>query len=481
MRRSLPWPAVLAGLYAVAVAARLALLDGPLFGDESAHYAVARGWGRDPSNVSPEYGLNEALWWQRPLFSLLLAPGAAAGLLAYRIEHALLAALLPVAVAEVVRKAGARPLLAAGAGLAVALHPTFVLWGARAFPDSLMAVLALLALRAHQSGRPLATAALFVAAAWVKESALPLAAGLLLWTAWSARRRGEVVLWPLQLDRASTGLLGAVLLGALPLAYASIVLDAPLPGWSGAPFAAAGAAGLVVTAWLLVPVLAGLLWPRSRPYSLAALSFPAVALVYAALGQGLEAWSIVAPAALTVVGAAVALEEAGGHAHGAVRASGRAATAALAAILVVLVVVPNTVLAKEVAAPAQPPPASLGQLAAELHGDALADAVAAIRDDQWDVVFLVDVGWYHVDHPFAQRAEAVGWSYTGVSIPLEEWSRAVEGSSVTVLATTDRPLNAALRSTYADCVQAVAGGFVVIEGTLCPGRGAALRRALEGA
>jgi hypothetical protein len=468
----------MAGLWGVAAAVRLTLLDGPLFGDESAHYAVARGWGDDPSNVYPEYGLNEALWWQRPLFSLLLAPGAAVGLLAYRVEHALLAALLPLAVASVVRKAGARPLLAAGAGLAVALHPTFVLWGARAFPDSIMATLALAGLRAHQSGRPLATAALFAAAAWTKEAALPLAAGLLAWATWTARRRGEAVLWPLRLDRASTGLLGAVLLGALPTAYTAVVLDSPLPGWSGAPFAATGAAGLVVTAWLLVPVVAGLAWPRSRPYSLAALAFAAAALAHAALGHGLAAWSVVAPAALTVVGAAIALDEAGRHASGAVRASGRAATAALAVALLVLAAVPNTVLAKEVAAPAGRPPASLGQLSGELHGDALADAVAAIRDDQWDVVFLVDVGWYHVDHPFAQRAGAVGWSYTGVSIPLDEWTRAVEGSSVTVLATTDRPLNVALRSTYADCVQANPGGFLVIDGPLCPGRGAQLRQAL---
>lgn len=474
----MPWPAILAGLWAVAAAARLALLDGPLYGDESAHYAVSRGWGSDPDNVTPDYELNGALWWQRPLFSMLLAPGAAFGLDGYRIEHALLAALLPVLVAEVARKAGVRPLLAAGAGLAVALHPFFVLWGARVFPDAMMAALVLAGLRAHQARRPLAAAGLLLAAVWVKETAAVALLALLAWTLWSGRRAGDVDLWPMRLDRPSTALLFACVLAPLPLAHAILDVGGRLPGWSSTPLSWAHGSGFFLTAWIAVPVLAGLAWRRSRPFSLLALAYPAFYVAYAVLGHGVEFWYLVLPAALSVLAAAVALEVAARHASASVRASGKAAAAGLALILAILILVPSTLGAKDLASPGAPPPASLAQLSDQLQGDDLADVVAAIRADQWAVVFLVDPGWFHVDHPFAERAGALGWAYTTVNIPLGEWTYAVEGSDVTVLMKVGRPLNEALREAYADCIQYEDATYVLIEGPRCLGRGDQLREAL---
>lgn len=472
------WPAALAAVWALAAALRLALLDGPLYGDESAHYAVARGWGDDPDNVTPAYALNEALWWQRPLFSVLLWPGAALGLAAYRVEHALLAALLPVLAAEVARKAGAGPVLALGAGLALAVHPDLVLWGSRVFPDSIMAALVLGGIRAHQSQRPLAAAGLLLAAVWTKETAFVALASLLAWSLWTGRRSGTVDLWPLRLDRRATALLGAALLAPLPLAHAVINVGGRVPGWSTTPLAAAHLDGLFLTAWLLVPIAAGLAWRRSRPYALAALAYPAFYVAYGSLGHGVERWYLVLPAALAALAAAVALGEAARQAAPSVRAAGRGVAAALAVLLLATALVPDTLAPKQAVAPASPPAASLGQLGAALRGDPLEDAVAAVREGQWGVVFLVDVPWFHVHHPFAERAGAVGWSYTGVSIPLAEWAHAVEGSDVTVLLKVDRPFNLALREAYADCVQHEDAQYVLLEGPRCPDRLEALREAL---
>lgn len=480
MQRRLRWPLGLAAIGVVAAAARLALLDGPVYGDEGVHFAVARHWGADPDNVVPAYRMNGWLWVQRPLFSLLLAPGAALGLAAYRVEHALLACLVPVLGASLVRAAGARPGLAVGAGVVLAIEPLFVLWGARAFPDSLMTVLALAGLRLHVARRPAAAAATLLAAVWVKESASVLLVGLLAWSLLQAWRNREASLWPLRLDRRATALLGACLLAPWPLALGLLRLEGRMPGWSTTPFGLGETGGLFVTAWLLLPILAGLAWTKSRPWCLLALLYPAFYLTYARLGHGVEAWYLVLPAALAVVAAAIALDQAAGHARPAIRSAGRVAVPATALLLALVAFVPAAWPGKAWVTPGVGPQASLPELGAGLQGDDLADAVAALQPDHWEVVFLVDVGWFHVHEPFATRAGAVGWSYTGVDIPLGEWTYAVENTNVTVLYKVERAVNLALRETYADCVLYENTSYVLIEGGSCTGRESMFRSAVEG-
>lgn len=470
-------------LFGLAAALRLALVDGPLFGDEAVHYAVARHWGADPANVHPPYRLNEALWWQRPVFSLLLAPGAALGLPAYRIEHALVASLLPVLVLAVARKAGVRDLLAVPAAVATAVHPALVLWGSRAVPDAAMAVLALAGILAHQARRPLAAGALLLAAAWTKETGALVLLGLLAWAVWTGRAAGAVRLWPLELDRPSTALVGAALLAPLPAAYAVLALGGRIAGWH-APLPPSGLPTLLASAWLLAPLLAGLALRRSRPWS--ALALAGVGLAAAAMRAGLaaEPSSVVLPVTLGVLASAIALDALLRSPRSAAPTARRAAQAtsvALAACLVLVALVPPSHPAGALAAPGAPADSpALPQLPGRLRGDPLAGALAALGPDEWSVVLLVDPEWYHVHHPFAARAGFVGWAYTTVALPPADWAHAVEGSTATVLQKVDRPLSHALRATYADCLLYEDARYAVFAGDGCAGRTGRLQSELTG-
>ncbi|HEX2066910.1 MAG TPA: hypothetical protein VHI93_08875, partial [Candidatus Thermoplasmatota archaeon] len=146
--RASPWlPA--AAAYALALAARAWLLDAPVYGDEAAHFYVARHLGASPANLVPDLGVPQWLFWQRPLFSLLLWPGAALSFEGYRIWHILLSSLLAPLAMAVVAQAGGRRVPQWTAGVAAALLPGLVGWGVRVFPDSLMATLFLGAVWLH--------------------------------------------------------------------------------------------------------------------------------------------------------------------------------------------------------------------------------------------------------------------------------------------------------------------------------------------
>jgi hypothetical protein len=116
---------------------------------------------------------------------------------------------------------------------------------------------------------------------------------------------------------------------------------------------------------------------------------------------------------------------------------------------------------------------------AAVAGDGLGGVRDALGPAPWGSVLLVDVDWRLVPHPFADHAGLVGWSYTTVAIPLDEWVHAVEGSGHTVLAKEGRPLNAALRSAYAECVVHEDARYVVLDGACTPGHGDAFRAQME--
>lgn len=458
---------------------RLMLLDGPIYGDEAVQYAMSRHWGADPVNVEPVYDLNGPLWWQRVMFPVVLSPGAALGIAAFRVEHALLASLLPVLAAGLLRQAGVRPLLAAGTGVAVAIHPTFVLWGARVFPDTLMACFVLAGLWAHVARRPILAALLLLAAVWTKEMAGLALLGLLVWTAMRGRRAGTVRLWPVELDRPATALAGACLLAPWPLVYAVLGLDGRMPGWSRMPLEWSHVSGVLASEWLIVPIVAGLFWPRSRPWSILSLAYALFYVMYGLTGRGVEAWYFVLPAALALLASAVALDTAARHSKFSVRSAGQVGAAFGLTVILVLAAVPHTVAAKQAATPLAPTFTSLPQLDDLLQGDHLMQTVSSIEGDQWGLVLIIDVGWFNVHYPFAERADMVQWHYTDADRPIEQWAADVEGAGATVVLKFEGPLNRAIRATYTDCVQFENGSYVVIDGSNCPGRAARLQAEFE--
>src|SRR5207302_6858521 len=117
------------------------------------------------------------------------------------------------------------------------LHPWMAAWGARAFPDSLMAAFVLGGLLAHARGKLPLGAALFVGAVWTKETGIVALAAVGGWTLWKAIAARHAGLWPLRLDRPSTAYFGAALLAPAPLVGSLLLLGARMPGWSTTPLA----------------------------------------------------------------------------------------------------------------------------------------------------------------------------------------------------------------------------------------------------
>jgi hypothetical protein len=464
-------------LFALAWALRLVPLGSDPYGDEAAHYYVARHFGAAPANITPPEDI-AYLFWQRPLFSLLLGPGAQVSFAAYRILHAAVAALLPVLVAGLLGRLGVRRPLACGAGLAVAVTPTFVLWGSRAFPDSLMAALALAGIWAYVAGRPLGAALLLLGASWVKETAIPLA--VLLWVValWRGHRRGEAGIYPLRLDRQATAMLAAVALAPLPLVVSVGLLGGRPPGWSTSAMGWPQLDGFFLSSWLLLPVLAGLLWPRTRRWSLLALAYPLGYTAYQALlHRGIEGWYLVLPQALVLVSCALVAEEVLRRLGPARRRTAWAAPVAMALLLLALVALPHGA-AKQWTAPASP--SSTESLPAMLERTASAhdqqDAVRALGPRPWEGLFVVDAGWFFILHPFSEGAARLGWAYSETAHDLAPWVKAIEQDATRVVVERhDLPLNQAIRDTYRDCTVAQNPTYTVLEGRRCAGRSDALR------
>jgi hypothetical protein len=460
-----PW-LPLAGLYVAALAVRSLLVGAQPNGDEAAHYYVARTFGGYPAGLEPAMPeFTRALFWQRPLFSLLLAPFAwSFG--AYQAAHAALASLLPVLAVLLARRAGAGR-LAWAAGLLLAFHPTLVLWGVRVFPDSLMAVLALGGILAGRE-RPLLSAALLVAATWTKETGAVALAAMAGWSLWLAVRSGEAGLWPLRLDRPATAYAGALLLAPLPLLYAVMGLGGRAPGWSQRPFDVGVLDTVLLSAWLLLPLAAGLAQRAARPWCLLALAPTAFYVAYSLAGRGVEAWYAVLPASLAAVACSAALAPLARRAVAAApwRPPGPARSA-VAALLLLPLALPSGLLTPLSATEPEPLPDLVA--AARTQRD-LERTVAEVAARQPQTLFLADVGWFYALHPFGEMAPRVSYGLTEFSREPEPWARLVERSNVTVLARDRWPLNLALAEVYADCVVAQHGPYLVIEGAACPGR-----------
>lgn len=477
---SSPWSLGLLALWFAAFLVRGLSIGAQAYGDEAAHYYVSRSWGAEPEEVFPGWPFGSWLWLQRPLFSLLLWPGAVAGFTGYRLWHIAIASTLPVLVAALARRAGAAPWIALGAGSAAAFHPLMVRYGILVFPDTLLAVLALAGLYAYVStpSRPGLAAALLLAATWVKEVGGLLLLAVLVHAGHRAWRKKDLALYPLRLDRRTTAFLAACLLAPLPLMLGILAFGGRMPGWSDNTLDVGGFLAFFLTAFMLIPIATGLLWAKTRAWSLVGLLYPAFYAAYSWRGGGVEAWYAILPAALALVAAAAGLQAIAQRR----RRLGQACALLCGIAVLVVAAVPTEVAWRGVATPAAQPPQSLVEQArgfAREHD--FDDAVAALPASQADRVFTVDVGWFYIAYPMSMRAGAVGYGYSEFASDLDPWIRALEvDSNITFLEVHDElPLNRAIRSTYGDCLVYQNPRYMLLDSDGCAGRGDALASALQ--
>lgn len=481
-----------AAVYAAALWSRLRLSEAPPYGDEGLHFHVAKHLLALPANFHDVYGNN---WWhanylvfQRPAFYVLFHGPALASFGAFRAVHAVFAAALPVLAFFLLRSHGHTHLAALGAGLALALHPFFVTWGSLVLMDSLMACWFLAALLARRSQRWILSAALFLVAIWTKETAAFGVAALLAATWFRKFIRGEAPLWPLQLDRAQSGLLVALAAGLLPITVA-MSRGLRAPGGLAHGSVAHVTELLTLSAWLLIPVLIGLALPASRVLCAWALYFVFFFLgLHAVAGRAVEAWYAVLPAALCVIAAASAID-AGWRSAGSSRHWLPAMGAiAFVALIMVAALVPASAAKQSLVHPLSGDPAdSLAEsrrYEVALRDQDLERTARFVRSTDPVRLLLFDVQYGFAYYPFIDQHEDVLGGSSGLfqywPQPLEPLSGAIESSgTLTVIEVQATPLNEALRSVYLDCLVFGDGRYVVYQGWLCTGRTDLLRSAVE--
>jgi hypothetical protein len=481
--------AVAAVLAALAFAARWPLLGAPVYGDEAVHYAMARRLGGSGGISFFEGGpwTLAHLVAGRPLFALLHAPGAWFGFEGFRVLGAAFSALLPAAAYVLARRLGARPWLAAGAGAAVALHPSLVVWGARVFPDSLMAVFVVAGLAAHAAGRKGLAWLLVVAAVWVKESALGALGGLLVFEAVAlARERSAAgTKWGTQGLWRRARPLAALAVAPVPLLVGHALF--PLwPGYASGGDVRSALEPLLLSSWLLAPLAAAWAVPRARPAAAAATGLLALYALHAAVrGRLLQGWYAVLPAALALALAA-AVVEAGLRSRRWPRLAAPPLAVGLAGLMVLAVA--GTTALGALAHPVQP------------RGEAgLPDTVDAVRREGADAeamvrfqearrpatVLEVDVFWHSVDYPLSgTRSTVVAYPVMAPLAPGAAARLGADGESsdlTWVQHWGDTPFEAAFVGTYGDCKVFAAGAWTAYDLAGCQGRSAALAEAYEAA
>ena len=472
-------------LYLAALLPRLALAWTKPFGDEAHHYYVARHFGDGPFNVQTMGGPpdNHWLFWWRPLFSLLLSPGAQFGFTGFRLGYVLLVALLAPATWWWLRGRGVRNGASVAAGAAVALHPFLVVWGVRAFPDELMATAFVLGLAAWERGRRLAGAALLLAATWVKEVALVGVAVVLAQELLAGVRRdgGDLsvrVGW-------RHALLALVLaLSYVPHLYAEHI-GGRAPGWSrgGEPWDVVD--GAFTTVWLVPIVAAGLLWAPSRRPALLALTYLAFFAGYTLVLHGrAEQWYYVLPTVLAFATVAAVADAVALHPLKDLRKLGRPLVAVLVAILAAQVLLPAATPGKSEALHPGVPVRELSYaetVRAERARDRdLWTAIGQLTPEDRQAVLLVDVAWFFAIWPMSEEAGTVATAYTLGSVPDQVWAGAIEQvANATLLHRELTPLSLAIGDVYGDCITDATREYAILRGQDCPGRLEQLKAAYE--
>ncbi|MEA3202727.1 MAG: hypothetical protein QOI63_393 [Thermoplasmata archaeon] len=470
------------GAYLAALLVRALLVDAHPYTAEAAHFVLARDlWHASPpvaglDGTRPEWGW---LFWQRPLFSLLLWPGAAISFTAYRVLHILVSSLLPALGVVLLRHLAVPRWLAGAAAAVVCLHPTLVTWNVLVLPDSLMAVLFLAGLVAAERGRPIASALLCLAACWTKEVAVAGVIALLLLALWREPDGSRGRIYPASMGRWATLYLGVLLLAFAPLAYSLGLPWARFPGWD------LGGDGRVVlervflVLWLAPVPLLALLDAGTRRLAVVALAWTGFFVAYHfVLGKAVEAWYYVMPAtlmALVTAAALAALWRRRVAFRGARRFLPLGATLAVAVLVALQVAVPDDAAAQQALVT---PLTGKGQWDLEQamayegqREKGLYDAMAGAPPAPHGTWVTIDTDWSFWAYPMAARTgNVVAYFSSGVK-PLDRdadaLSVAIAAANATILFKLDTPTNVALRAAYRECTPVDSGDYVLILGQLC--------------
>jgi hypothetical protein len=493
-RRAALWPAALLGL---AFMLRLGAIGGSPAGDEAVHYFSARTFGQTPPNVHGVWD-SRFLFWQRPVFSLMLAPFAQWGFDVYRVAHAVLAATLSPLTMRVLQAHRIRTSIAAGAGAIVAVHPIFVTWGSRVFPDTLMTVLCGLGLLLWVREQHVWGAVALLLAAWTKEVAVVGILAMLTFSLLDGWRAGRLTRRTTQVTSGEIALTLALFLAPLPLIYSTRVRGWLFPGWGRGGYSLELVDLLFLSAWFIPLLVWG--WVRRPKDSLSIwpFVFPAFYLAYRLLLNGaVGGWYVVLPVWFVILGLAALV-------HDVLPAPGRSAplrigAVSLAVAVVLLVVAADVAIAENARSKLPFHPlegereryrSTVELLDPGTQDHALDDVVGFVRARQPASLFLVDVGWYYIYYPFASLAPDLTFGITdgpqGALLTTLEGQRyiwelptwteyadrwranAETPGTLTVVAKTGDPLNVALREWYAACTLQDTPDYVVFEGSKCP-------------
>lgn len=393
-------------LFGVAFSIRLLLLHSAPYGDEAGHYAISKTlgiWGDDDITIAGGEPFDLSPWvFGRPTFAFVYAPGTWMGFEAFRIEASLIAATIPVLAFAWLRRQSTGRIMAGMAGVVLALHPVLVVWGARVFPDSLMAALFLGGMLAWDLGRRRTALLFFLASCLAKETAI-VALGSYALGQYIHERQEKT-------NHHGAGQLAAVALAGTVAGWAAYSYAGGTPGWARGGDGLAGLESVLWSSWLVLPMLAGLAIPATRQLATTVGGLVAFYVAYIILRNGqVQAWYAVLPLTLATLLCARLLALGW-------RSTGRSwlvsrFVAVGAVFLVLSSLLGGTALAHPVS-PAEDPglPSSIQFVRAE------GSDLAAARDHHARLdparVFMVDVLWYNTFYPFH------GHESTVISYPL---------------------------------------------------------------
>lgn len=490
----------LALTYALAVVVRLSMWRSAPYGDEGMFFSVARRFWGPPERFDdiyndPIHPYDPFLFFHRPFFHVLLSLPAHVSFDSYRLAHLLITSLLPVLCILILREARVRPLLAYPVATVIALHQAFVFWGVIAWPDSLMTTALAAAVWTGQRGWNVASAAAALAAVWTKETAYAALLFLLVWSLSEGYRAGKARFYPLRLERPQTAYLGAAIVAPVPIAVA-MALGL---GFPGGPTRDLYAVRLLdqffLMPWLVLLVLLGLRWPRTRRLAALGLLYPLVFFVlHVMLHRGIELWYLVVPNFFALVAATAVLDEWWTRTRKRQdvleRHAPKAAAVLVAALFVVYLVVPHDAAPQIKAFAVRPLTMQTQDSLTEAldyqdHRDPDIGQVVALLDQRRPAaVFAPDVYFPMSYYPLAFHTGLVlSWS-TGVTRTLRQdldpWISALEQrTNLTVLQKLREPLNEAIREVYAPCLLLDTERYAVFDGPQCAGSGPLLREEYE--
>jgi hypothetical protein len=473
----------MASLFAVALLARLPLMRTTMYGDEGHMFLAARDLGRDPDNIfwltQPPEPFSPFFWY-RPLTHLPLWPGAQFGFEEWRLNHLLITSLTPLIAYGILQTLQVRRWIAYPTALVFAVHPLYVTFGTLVFHDGLGTVAFGAALWARVAGRQVLSGFAFLAAVWVEELIIFGVAFLFFLDVVRGTRIGEASLWPLRLTKGQTSYLTALALGPVMLLY-SLYLGGRFPGHDGPAGFPLLMDRVFLLLWLMPLLVLGLRWNRSREWALLGLFYPAWYMVYYLAGHAVQVWWMLLPGFLAALGAAVVIDTWCTRAARGSNASRRAAgvAAGLALLLMLQVVAPSDLAWK--GRTTMPASGEAGMNLWETYAyqrsrDAeLRGLLEHMGPGPYGELFLMDVGWFYLYHPFSSSARLVRFAYSDRVDTFAQDPRAiayfVEQAEATIVWRTDRPLSLALLEVYEDCQAYENASYVVLRAQPCVGRG----------